>query len=60
MEGGENLRKRIWKAIVISLCILSFAVFGLAYAQQKKTGGGDIKFEAKGAPDRFSSATNPM
>jgi c(7)-type cytochrome triheme protein len=35
--------------LVIGICVLSFAAFGMAYAQQKKTGGGDIKFEAKGS-----------
>ncbi len=29
--------------------IFSFLVTGMAYAQQKKVGGGDIKFEAKGS-----------
>lgn len=45
-EGGENLRKRIWKGAIISICILCFMALGMAYAQQKKVGGGDIKFEA--------------
>ena len=48
-EGGEILRKRIWKAFLISICILTFAAFGISSAQQKKTGGGDIKFEATGS-----------
>ena len=43
------MRKRIWKVLLISICVLSFAAFSIAYAQQKKTGGGDIKYEAKGS-----------
>ena len=45
-EGGENLRKRIWKGAIISICVICFMALGTAYAQQKKVGGGDIKFEA--------------
>jgi len=43
------LGARIWKALLIGVCILSFSAFNLAYAQTKKVGGGDIKFEAKGS-----------
>jgi len=43
------LRKRMWKLLFISICILSFAAFSMAYGQQKKTGGGDIKYEAQGS-----------
>ncbi len=54
------MKKGIWKAFLISICILSFAAFGIASAQQKKTGGGDIKFEAKGStgPVLFSHETH--
>jgi c(7)-type cytochrome triheme protein len=48
-EGGEILKRRIWKVLFIGICVLSFAAFSMAYAQQKKTGGGDIKYEAKGS-----------
>ncbi|MGA2959657.1 MAG: c(7)-type cytochrome triheme domain-containing protein [Thermodesulfobacteriota bacterium] len=41
------MRKKIWKAAILSICIVCFMAFGMAYAQQKKVGGGDIKFEAK-------------
>ena len=41
--------RKLWKVIVISACVLCFAALGGAYAQQKKVGGGDIKFEAKGS-----------
>jgi c(7)-type cytochrome triheme protein len=44
------LTKKIWKILFISVCILSFAALNTAYAQQKKVGGGDVKFEAKGSP----------
>jgi c(7)-type cytochrome triheme protein len=47
MEGGENLRKRIWKVAIMGICVAGFMTLGIAYAA--KVGGGDIKFEAKGS-----------
>jgi c(7)-type cytochrome triheme protein len=47
-KGGKNLGKEIYKISIISICILGFVAFGTAYAQQKKVGGGDIHYEAKG------------
>ena len=41
------MRKKVWKVGIISICIVCFMAMGMAYAQQKKVGGGDIKFEAK-------------
>lgn len=37
------------RILFISICILSFAAFNMAYGQEKKVGGGDIKYEAKGS-----------
>ena len=55
LRGGENLRKKTWKAAIISICIVCFVTLGVAYAQQKKVGGGDIQFTPKGAdPVTFS------
>ena len=49
------MRKKIWKAAILSICIVCFMAFGMAYAQQKKVGGGDVKFTPKGAePVTFS------
>ena len=49
------MKKKIWKVALISLCIVCFAALGMAYAQQKKVGGGDIKFTPQGAdPVTFS------
>jgi len=48
-KGGKNLGKEIFKISIISICILGFVAFGTAYAQQKKVGGGDIKYEATGS-----------
>jgi c(7)-type cytochrome triheme protein len=48
MKGGKNLGKEFCKVSIISICILCFVAFGTAYAQQKKVGGGDIQYEAKG------------
>jgi len=41
------LRKRVWTAGVIIICVVSFMAIGMAFAQQKKVGGGDVVFEAK-------------
>ena len=49
MKGGGNLRKRIWIAVIVSFCIFGLMALGMAYAQEKKVGGGDVKFEAKGS-----------
>ena len=45
---------------IFTLCALCFVASGLAFAQQKKVGGGDIKFEAKGStgPVTFSHETH--
>jgi len=43
------LKRKSFKASVISIFILCLVVMGAAYAQQKKVGGGDIKYEAKGS-----------
>jgi c(7)-type cytochrome triheme protein len=43
------LKMRIAKILFVGVCVLSFAAFSLAYAQQKKVGGGDIKYEAPGS-----------
>ena len=43
------MRKTFSKALWISFLILCFAALSTVYAQQKKVGGGDIKFEAKGS-----------
>ena len=40
--------KKICQTGVIVICTLCVLAFGLAYAQ-KKVGGGDIQFEAKGS-----------
>ncbi len=41
--------RKLWKVIIIGACVLCFAAWSTVYAQQKKVGGGDIKFEAKGS-----------
>lgn len=41
--------KKFWKALFICICISGLIGLGAAYGQQKKVGGGDIKFEAKGS-----------
>ena len=38
------------KAAIISICIFCLVPVGVNHAQQKKVGGGDIKFEARGSP----------
>jgi c(7)-type cytochrome triheme protein len=54
------LGRKLWKALFISICILCLAALSTAYAQPKKVGGGDIKFEAKGStgPVIFSHETH--
>jgi c(7)-type cytochrome triheme protein len=47
LKGGKDLRKKVWTAAIISICIVCFMALGVAYAQQKKVGGGDVVFEAK-------------
>jgi len=44
------LRKGFCKAAIISICILGLVAIGVSYGQQKKVGGGDIRFEARGSP----------
>ena len=48
LKGGKNLGKEFCKVSLISLCILCLITLGAAYAQQKKVGGGDIKYEGAG------------
>jgi c(7)-type cytochrome triheme protein len=50
---------KFWRILIISVCIICFAVLGAAFAQ-KKVGGGDIKYEAKGSkgPVLFSHETH--
>jgi c(7)-type cytochrome triheme protein len=54
------LSKTFSKVVLISFLILCFAALGTVYAQGKKVGGGDIKFEAKGStgPVLFSHETH--
>ena len=41
------MRKKVWTAGIIGLCIVCLMAVGMAYAQQKKVGGGEVVFEAK-------------
>jgi c(7)-type cytochrome triheme protein len=41
------LGRRVFRVSVIGIFILCLVAMGAAYAQQKKVGGGDIKFEPK-------------
>jgi len=43
------LKNQTWKVAVITVSIVCFALLGIAFAQAKKVGGGDIKFTPKGA-----------
>ncbi len=43
------MRNTLSKVLLISFLIVCFASLGTVYAQQKKVGGGEIKFEAKGS-----------
>jgi len=54
------LGKKACQISIISICILCLISIGLSFAQQKKVGGGDIKFEAKGSsgPVIFSHETH--
>ncbi len=49
--------RKFW-VLLISICFLGAVAAGIAYAQQKKVGGGDITFTAKGStgPVLFSHA----
>jgi c(7)-type cytochrome triheme protein len=61
MKGGKNLRKEFYKVSIIGICILCLVTLGVAYAQQKKVGGGDIKYEGAGSnvgPVIFSHETH--
>lgn len=40
---------QIWKVAIITVSIVCFTALGMAFAQAKKVGGGDIKFTPKGA-----------
>lgn len=52
--------KRAWQISIISICILCLITIGVSFAQQKKVGGGEIKFAAKGSsgPVIFSHETH--
>ena len=53
------MKNRAWKVAVISISIICFAFLGIAFAQAKKVGGGDVKFTPKGAdPVVFSHETH--
>lgn len=41
--------RKPWKVIILGACLLCLAAWSTVYAQPKKVGGGDIKFEAKGS-----------
>lgn len=47
-EGDKKLGKKFCQISIICICSLFFIALGVAFAQ-KKVGGGDIKFEAKGS-----------
>jgi c(7)-type cytochrome triheme protein len=47
-KGDKKLGKKFYQTSIIFICILVFIAIGVAFAQ-KKVGGGDIKFEAKGS-----------
>jgi c(7)-type cytochrome triheme protein len=40
---------KVWKIAIIGISMVCFIVLGMALAQAKKVGGGDIKFTPKGA-----------
>ena len=42
------MSKKLFRTSIISIFILCLVAMGAAYAQQKKVGGGDIKYESKG------------
>jgi c(7)-type cytochrome triheme protein len=48
-KGGKDLKKALAKISIITICILCLVSMGTALAQQKKVGGGDIKFTPKEA-----------
>jgi len=49
------MRSQTWKIAVITISIVCFAALGIAFAQAKKVGGGDIKYTPSGAdPVLFS------
>ena len=53
--------KKFFKASIIGIFILCLMAMGMASAQQKKVGGGEIKYEAKGSnlgPVTFSHETH--
>ena len=43
------MKNQTWKVAIIAVSIVCFALLGIAFAQAKKVGGGDIKFTPKGA-----------
>ncbi len=53
------MRSQAMKVAIISISIVCFAALGIAFAQAKKVGGGDIKYAPKGAdPVVFSHETH--
>ena len=53
------MRNQALKIAIISISIVCFAALGIAFAQAKKVGGGDITYTPKGAdPVVFSHATH--
>src|SRR5512136_1367235 len=48
LKGGKNLGREFYKISIITFCIICLLTLGAAYAQQKKVGGGDIKYEGGG------------
>ncbi|MBI5966504.1 MAG: hypothetical protein HY882_01415 [Deltaproteobacteria bacterium] len=43
--------KKFWRALFICIGIICLIGLGAAYGQQKKVGGGEIKYQAKGSTD---------
>ncbi len=41
--------KKFCQISIICICSLCFIALGVAFAQQKKVGGGEIKYQAKGS-----------
>lgn len=43
------MSRKIWQVLFITICIVILASMGVVYAQQKKVGGGEVKYEGKGS-----------
>lgn len=53
------MKKKRVAGSIIGICVLALVVWGVGLAQPKKFGGGDIKYELKGAdPVLFSHETH--